>query len=70
MPHGHTFKLSTNMPTSVEIEAILCDPATSGWLKRCLEEALTRDPVDAANDAELLAEVLASHCDKLQQASR
>lgn len=57
------------MPTANDIQAILNDPATSDWLKRSLEEALTRDPVDAADDAEQLAEVLASRCDQLLQVS-
>jgi hypothetical protein len=37
---------------------ILGDPAASNWLKSALREALMRDPIDAANDAELLARVL------------
>ena len=40
------------------IADILNDPATSYWLKVSLTEALQRDPVDASNDADLLAEVL------------
>lgn len=58
------------MPSANDIQAILNDPSASSWLKRSLEEALTRDPVDAANDAEVLAEVLASRCDQHQQAGR
>jgi hypothetical protein len=33
------------------IEAILRDPAASFWLKAALLSGLSRDPVDAANDA-------------------
>jgi enoyl-CoA hydratase/carnithine racemase len=44
-------------------EAILNDPAASSWLKLALVSALERDPVDAANDAEVLAAVLRKHCD-------
>jgi hypothetical protein len=41
------------------IEAILSsDPSASNWLKNALRDALKRDPVDAANDAELLAVIL------------
>lgn len=40
------------------IDAVLNDPATSNWLKAVLQSALLRDPVDAANDASLLAELL------------
>lgn len=39
-------------------EALLAAPDVSFWFKRCLSEALHRDPVDAAADAELLADVL------------
>ena len=39
-------------------EAILADPAASGWLKNALRAAMTRDPVDAANDAEFLFRLL------------
>jgi hypothetical protein len=34
------------------------DAAASGWLKNALVEAINRDPVDAAGDAELLYRVL------------
>jgi hypothetical protein len=45
-----------------EIAAVLHDPAASSWLKTCLCSALSRDPVDAANDAEVLAELLELRC--------
>jgi len=45
------------MPT---IEEILTDPSASNWLREALRNALDRDPVDAANDAEVLAAVLAA----------
>ena len=31
------------------------DPAASSWLKQTMIEAIKRDPVDCANDAEILA---------------
>ena len=34
------------------------DPACSYWLVEALKSALRRDPIDAANDAEVLAKVL------------
>lgn len=37
-----------------EFETLLADPATSFWLKDALRSALTRDPVDAERDAEIL----------------
>ena len=45
-----------------EIAAVLHDPAASSWLKTCLCSALSRDPVDAANDAEVLAQLLDRRC--------
>ena len=41
-----------------EIRRILEDPAVSNWLKAALAEAIERDPVDALNDALLLAQTL------------
>lgn len=45
-----------------EIAAVLHDQAASSWLKTCLCSALSRDPVDAANDAEVLAQLLELRC--------
>lgn len=41
-----------------EIQTILSSGTTSAWLKQALESALERDPADAANDAERLADLL------------
>jgi hypothetical protein len=47
------------MPTpDIEGEEILVDPAASDWLKGALRTALERDPVDALNDALVLAGAL------------
>ena len=43
MPRAH-------VPTIAEV---LADPAASHWMKDALRSALTRDPVDVANDAAL-----------------
>jgi hypothetical protein len=45
------------IPVSAVTE-VLADHAASNWLKESLEKALSRDPVDALNDALLLASVL------------
>ena len=37
---------------------LLADPAASHWLKSALGSALERDPVDAANDVDVLDNVL------------
>jgi hypothetical protein len=39
-------------------DAVLADPETSEWLKSALESAAIRDPIDALNDALLLAATL------------
>jgi len=44
------------------IDEILADLAASFWLKAALRSALSRDPVDAANDADVLARVLKDRC--------
>jgi hypothetical protein len=45
-----------------EIDEVMGDPTASSWLKDALRSALARDPVDAANDAEVLALLLDRHC--------
>lgn len=45
------------------IETTLSDPSASNWLKTALETAMNRDPVDAANDASHLAELLNQRAD-------
>jgi hypothetical protein len=44
-------------------EQLLADPSASTWLKTALAAALERDPVDAANDAEVLSAVLGHRAD-------
>lgn len=44
------------------IEEILDDQVASFWLKAALRSALSRDPVDAANDADVLARLLERRC--------
>ena len=49
----------TPMPApDIEGEEILDDPSASDWLKGALRTALERDPVDALNDALVLAATL------------
>jgi hypothetical protein len=40
------------------LDVILADPDASAWLKSALLSAVSRDPVDALNDALLLAATL------------
>jgi hypothetical protein len=58
---------ATELPTIAEV---LADPGASRWLKQALSAALVRDPVDAANDAELLARLLDKQCRDILHASR
>jgi hypothetical protein len=55
-----------DLPT---IEQVLADPAASNWLKAALCSALSRDPVDAANDAEVLAKLLDRRCRQILKSS-
>lgn len=45
----------------LEAQVVLADPSTSYWLKSAIEAAMARDPVDALNDALVLAAVLDGH---------
>ncbi len=46
---------------SPTVDDLLADQAASSWLRAALQSALERDPVDALNDALILAEVLDAH---------
>lgn len=46
------------MPSDSELQRLAQDPALSDWFRNALVEALKRDPVDAAQDAGMLALVL------------
>jgi hypothetical protein len=41
-----------------DISRVLRDPSASNWLKSAMVDSLERDPVEAANDAEILAALL------------
>ena len=41
-----------------DMTAVLSDSAASDWLKHTLIDAIRRDPVDAAVDAEILSQLL------------
>ena len=43
------------------------DPAASGWLRNALVEAINRDPVNAAGDAEVLSRILQQRAAAAQQ---
>jgi hypothetical protein len=51
------------------IDEVLADPAASFWLKTALRSALCRDPVDAAHDSEILAQLLEQRCNAILSAS-
>jgi hypothetical protein len=50
------------------IEQVLADHAASFWVRSALRMALTRDPVDAANDAEFVARLLDRKCREILEA--
>ena len=51
------------------IDEVLADPTASFWLRNALLAALSRDPVDAANDAEVLARLLERRCREILETS-
>jgi hypothetical protein len=61
-------ELGAHAQVVLQSEQVLSDPGASFWLKNALRDALTRDPVDAANDAEVLAQVLDQRCRKILRA--
>lgn len=50
------------------LDELVAAPTTSRWLSAALASALDRDPVDAANDADLLQKVLASRATAVLEA--
>ena len=50
--------IASSSPTAAEV---LDDASASKWLKTALRDALQRDPVDALNDALILAVILEAH---------
>lgn len=61
--------ISVGEPPLPSIEEILADPSASFWLRNALLAALSRDPVDAANDAEVLARLLDRRCREIVETS-
>ena len=50
-----------------EARTVADDPAVSDWLKHSLFEALNRDPVAAAKDAEALTRILQQRAAAVEQ---
>lgn len=63
-PVYHPLSASTS-----QVDSVLSSPSSSAWLTDSLRSALLRDPVDAARDAELLAQVLGARADALLSVS-
>lgn len=42
----------------IQLAALMDDPAVSYWLKGAVRALMERDPVDAANDADVLAKIM------------
>ena len=55
----------SGMAEQLEVDQVPSDPAASFWLKDAFRSALARDPVDAANDAEVLFRLLDERCHKI-----
>ncbi len=53
------------LPDVPSAEDILADQSASRWIKDALASALVRDPVDAANDAMILANILDTRASRM-----
>lgn len=67
---GHTFaavldSLRAASTPSISVHDVLADPAVTDWIKQVLSDALQRDPVKAARDVTLAAEVLQARADAI-----
>lgn len=56
---------NVRLEAAARANEILADPCASFWLKNALQSAMRRDPVDASNDAHVLAELLHQHCNEV-----
>lgn len=56
---------ATATDATIEVIAVLANPATSYWLRDALLSALDRDPFDAERDALALATILTRNLDAL-----
>lgn len=60
---------ATTVPAKLPtIEEVLADPSASFWFRNALLAALSRDPVDAANEADVLARLLDKRCREILEA--
>ena len=66
-PPGQTTGLKT---ACEEAQKIMNDLYTSFWLRDALCALLNRDPVDALDDAEILADIMRKNLDEIQGRSR
>lgn len=57
--------VATTTDATIEVIALLANPATSYWLRDALASALERDPFDAERDALALASILTRNLDAL-----
>jgi len=48
-----------------DIARVLVDSSASHWLKNAISSSLDRDPVDAANDAAVLSQLLQQRADAI-----
>lgn len=53
------------MTTIERIQQVIDSPSASYWLKAALRALLERDALDAARDAELLAELMVARLDDI-----
>jgi hypothetical protein len=53
------------MTTIEKIQQVIDSPSTSFWLKSALRALFERDALDAARDAELLAELMVARLNEI-----
>ena len=66
--HPEVLSIGFSDASTKEAEDILNDPSCSNWLRWALRSSLHRDPVDAANDAEILSQLLEQRAELALQA--
>jgi hypothetical protein len=65
LARGRPFKPAEDLMQTRDIARVLADSSASDWLKDAIRSSLVRDPVDAANDAEVLSQLLQRRADAI-----
>lgn len=63
--HTEVMNTDESSKSKKDINDVMSDKCSSDWLKWALRSALHRDPVDAANDANILEYLLEKRADEI-----